>query len=289
MTISIPMVINSIPSVSLWSCFTADYDHPYTLWSCLTADYDRRTMTISIPSGHSNSIPSGHVLQRTMTISIPHGHVLQRTMTISIPSGHVFQRTMTISIPISLRAWKAQNINRTNVLTKFMKSDQDFEQTKTIFELVQDIIKTDVLTKFHSQNAPPSGGHVFQATGTIFELVQYIIGTNRNIIRTNVLNKKNAKTPGSHFLQPTHTIFKLVQDIIGTNLLTKFHEHLTITVASRVLTRKNAKRSQKMGLKAFGRYDTQTDRLTDRQSANHKSPPVKPFEDSRSKHTKVIP
>ncbi|KAH3753661.1 hypothetical protein DPMN_188303 [Dreissena polymorpha] len=27
-------------------------------------------------------------------------------------------------------------------------------------------------------NAPPTGGHVFQATGTIFELVQNIIGTN---------------------------------------------------------------------------------------------------------------
>ncbi|KAH3861280.1 hypothetical protein DPMN_024207 [Dreissena polymorpha] len=31
-----------------------------------------------------------------------------------------------------------------------------------------------------------------------------------------------------------------VSDIIGTNLLTKFHEHRKINVASRVLTRKNA-------------------------------------------------
>ncbi|KAH3754079.1 hypothetical protein DPMN_188738 [Dreissena polymorpha] len=39
------------------------------------------------------------------------------------------------------------------------------------------------------------------------------------------------------FFQATGTIFELIQDITGTNLLTKFHEHRTINVASRVLTR----------------------------------------------------
>ncbi|KAH3843181.1 hypothetical protein DPMN_116691 [Dreissena polymorpha] len=42
---------------------------------------------------------------------------------------------------------------------------------------------------------------------------------------------------GSHVFPPTGTIFKLIQDIIGTSLLTKFHDDLTINVASRVLTR----------------------------------------------------
>ncbi|KAH3890883.1 hypothetical protein DPMN_014973 [Dreissena polymorpha] len=60
----------------------------------------------------------------------------------------------------------------------------------TIFELVRDINKTNVLTKFHDdwativisrvltrKTAPPIGGHV-QRTGTTFELNQHIIKTN---------------------------------------------------------------------------------------------------------------
>ncbi|KAH3772036.1 hypothetical protein DPMN_173368 [Dreissena polymorpha] len=102
-----------------------------------------------------------------------------------------------------------------------------FSPIWTIFELVQDINKTTVLTNFHDDWAkivtsrvftrktfPPTGGHVFQQTGTTFELNQYIIKTN---ILTN---------------------FKLNQDIIGTNLLTKFHEDRTTNVASRVFTNK---------------------------------------------------
>ncbi|KAH3853465.1 hypothetical protein DPMN_095989 [Dreissena polymorpha] len=83
----------------------------------------------------------------------------------------------------------------------------------TIFRLVQDINKNNVLTNFHDdwakivtsrvftrKTAPPTGGHVFQRTGTTFELYQHIIKAN---ILTN---------------------FELDRDIIGTNLLTKFHE-----------------------------------------------------------------
>ncbi|KAH3720446.1 hypothetical protein DPMN_063345 [Dreissena polymorpha] len=59
------------------------------------------------------------------------------------------------------------------LLTKFA--------TKTIFELIQDIIGTNLLTKCHDdrkinvtsrvltrKNAPPRGGNVFQPTGIIF-------------------------------------------------------------------------------------------------------------------------
>ncbi|KAH3791235.1 hypothetical protein DPMN_144718 [Dreissena polymorpha] len=86
------------------------------------------------------------------------------------------------------------------------------------------------------KNAPPTGGHVFQATGTIFELVQNIIGTklltnlydDRTInMASRVLTMKNATPPWRPY-------------IIGTNHLTKFHDDRTINVASRVLTRKNA-------------------------------------------------
>ncbi|KAH3826500.1 hypothetical protein DPMN_128406 [Dreissena polymorpha] len=100
----------------------------------------------------------------------------------------------------------------------------------TIFELVQDINKTTILTNFHDdwakivtsrvftrKTAPPTGGHDFQRTGTTFEL-------NQKIIKTNIL-----------------TNFELNQDIIRTNLLTKFHEDRTINAASRVFTNKRGR------------------------------------------------
>ncbi|KAH3824447.1 hypothetical protein DPMN_126283 [Dreissena polymorpha] len=145
-----------------------------------------------------------------------------------------------------------------------------FKETKTIFELIKDIIGTNLLTKFHEdrkihvasrvltrkntppslaamnlltkfhedwtmnvasrKNAPPLGTHVFQAKVTIFKLIQDIIGTN---LLTNV-NKEKCPAPLRPCFQPTGVIFKLVQDIIGMNLLTKFHEDWTINVVSRV-------------------------------------------------------
>ncbi|KAH3884581.1 hypothetical protein DPMN_008564 [Dreissena polymorpha] len=103
-----------------------------------------------------------------------------------------------------------------------------FSPIWTIFELVRDINKTNVLTNFHDdwakivtsrvfsrKTAPPTGGHVFQRTGTTFEL-------NQHIIKTNILTNS----------------FQLDRDSIGTKLLTKFHEDRTINVASRVFTNK---------------------------------------------------
>ncbi|KAH3882863.1 hypothetical protein DPMN_006809 [Dreissena polymorpha] len=107
-----------------------------------------------------------------------------------------------------------------------------------------DIIKTNLLTMFHEdrtkirplqKNAPSPGCHVFQQTRTILKLIQDSIRTH---VLTNV-NKENAPPPGGHVFQTTLIIFRHVQDIIGTNLLTKFHDDRTISVASRVLTRKN--------------------------------------------------
>ncbi|KAH3819681.1 hypothetical protein DPMN_121423 [Dreissena polymorpha] len=53
----------------------------------------------------------------------------------------------------------------------------------------QDIIRTNVLIKFHEEWTK---------------------------------NAKNTPTPGGHVL-PAGTLFKFLQDIIGTNFLTKFH------------------------------------------------------------------
>ncbi|KAH3779368.1 hypothetical protein DPMN_157170, partial [Dreissena polymorpha] len=157
--------------------------------------------------------------------------------------------------------------------------DHVFKETITIFDFIQDIIGTNLLTKknapplrasffmiwmnlltkFHEDrtinvasrvnNALPLCSHVFQANITIFELIQDINKTNLLTIfnedwtinvASRVLTRKNALPPGGHVLKETKDIFETIQDIIGTNLLTKFHEDRKKNVASRVLTRKNA-------------------------------------------------
>ncbi|KAH3804665.1 hypothetical protein DPMN_132953 [Dreissena polymorpha] len=98
----------------------------------------------------------------------------------------------------------------------------------TIFELNQDIHKTNVLTKFHDdwtkyvtsrEKDPPPGGYVFLPIRTIFEL-------NSRIQETNVLTKfhkdwaKNRKLPhhlAAIFFPLIMTIFKIVRDIHITN------------------------------------------------------------------------
>ncbi|KAH3721890.1 hypothetical protein DPMN_064839 [Dreissena polymorpha] len=117
-----------------------------------------------------------------------------------------------------------------------------FQANIIILELIQDIIETNLLTKFHEDWSINVASRVLTSQTsikTIFELIQDIIGTN---LLTNHI-WKNAPPPGSHVFQPTGIIFELVQDIIGTKLLTQFHEDWTINVASRAIyshIRKNA-------------------------------------------------
>ncbi|KAH3798211.1 hypothetical protein DPMN_151805 [Dreissena polymorpha] len=122
-----------------------------------------------------------------------------------------------------------------------------------LFCATQDIIKTNVLIKFHAElTSPPPGDHVFQETGTI-EIIQdiktnaltefyeeWIIHvTLRVLTRFYYIHiMKTAPPLVGHVFQPTGTIFS--QDIIGTNHLTRFHDDRTKDVASRMLTRKNA-------------------------------------------------
>ncbi|KAH3814711.1 hypothetical protein DPMN_143220 [Dreissena polymorpha] len=166
----------------------------------------------------------------------------------------------------------------------------DFQATGTIFALVQDIIRTNLLTKFHDdltldvasrgniprpidghtnlltkfhedrtinvvsrvlsrKNAPPPGGHLSHKNVA-----------SRLLTRLNYSHilpyKENAPHLGSHVFQPNVTIFELIHYIIETNLLTTFHEHWTINVASRVLTRQmltphDAQRTTDDGQKAI--------------------------------------
>ncbi|KAH3709402.1 hypothetical protein DPMN_068864 [Dreissena polymorpha] len=95
------------------------------------------------------------------------------------------------------------------------------------------------------KNAPPTGGHVFQATATTFELVQNIIGTNfltkfHDDRTINMASREKCHAPmaAMFFHQPepfsNSSKISLGQILIP---LTKFHDDRTINVASRVLTR----------------------------------------------------
>ncbi|KAH3851649.1 hypothetical protein DPMN_094131 [Dreissena polymorpha] len=118
---------------------------------------------------------------------------------------HVFKQTLPFSnsSKISLK---------TNLLIKF-------HEDWTIN------VASSVLTRLYychlRKNAPPLCGHVFQPTGIIFELVQDIIGMNlltkfHEDWTINVASrKKNAPPLGSHVFQANITIFKLIEDIIG--------------------------------------------------------------------------
>ncbi|KAH3878152.1 hypothetical protein DPMN_002037 [Dreissena polymorpha] len=121
-----------------------------------------------------------------------------------------------------------------------------FSPIQTIFELVRDINKTNVLTNFHDdwakivtsrpnrenchyihieKNATPTGGHVFSPIWTIFELVSEINSTN---VLTNFHDDwKTAPPIGGHVFQPTGTTFELNQDITKTNILTNVYKFLT--------------------------------------------------------------
>ncbi|KAH3816240.1 hypothetical protein DPMN_117753 [Dreissena polymorpha] len=109
-----------------------------------------------------------------------------------------------------------------------------FSPIWTIFELVRDINKTNVLTNFHDDWAKiltsrVLTSHVIQLTGTIFELNSHIKETN-----------KNAPPTGSHVFSPLWTILELIRDINKTNVLTNFHDDWEKKLTSRVLTRKTA-------------------------------------------------
>ncbi|KAH3854725.1 hypothetical protein DPMN_097274 [Dreissena polymorpha] len=163
-----------------------------------------------------------------------------------------------------------QDIIRTNVLTKFHEEStinmnfrvltrinpptpggHVFQTNGTIFELIQDIYKTNhaevhrrrYYYSHTMKNAPPHGGHVFQPIGSIFELIQDSIGTSVVTklhedwtinVTLGMLTRKMPLPLAAKFFQPTGIIFELVQHIIRTHLLTKFHEDRTINVASSV-------------------------------------------------------
>ncbi|KAH3768734.1 hypothetical protein DPMN_169951 [Dreissena polymorpha] len=121
------------------------------------------------------------------------------TRKTTLPTGgHVFQRTGTT---FELN----QHIIKANILTKF---HENWAKNVT----------SRVLTCFHyihiEKNAPPTSGHVFSPIWTIFELVRDINKTNvlTNFhddwakILTSIPNKENCLPTGGHVFQRTGTI-----------------------------------------------------------------------------------
>ncbi|KAH3856871.1 hypothetical protein DPMN_099466 [Dreissena polymorpha] len=205
--------------------------------------------------------PGGHVFQPTRTIFKLIQYIFRMNLLTNVkkekcpaPCWPCFQATGTIFIDMIV----------TNFLTKF-HDDRTINVASRVLTRKNapppwrpDIIGTNLLTKFHVdrtinvasrvKNAPTPGGHVLKATETIFKLVQDIIGTN---LQTKVLTRKMPRPLAAMFFQPTSIIFELVQHIIGINILTKFHEDLTINVASRVLTSNIWKNAPPLGSHVF--------------------------------------
>ncbi|KAH3799468.1 hypothetical protein DPMN_153076 [Dreissena polymorpha] len=131
---------------------------------------------------------------------------------VPTPGGHVFYDDGTINVTcIVLTRFNKRHVNDKCI----NPCDHVYQRIGTIFRLIQDIIRTNVLTKYHQDRT---------------ENVAYRVFYYRN-------KWENAQLPGGYAFQLTRTIFDIVQDIIRTNLLTKFHEDRTINVAIRVLTR----------------------------------------------------
>ncbi|KAH3749158.1 hypothetical protein DPMN_183649 [Dreissena polymorpha] len=104
--------------------------------------------------------------------------------------------------------------------------DMFFNQPETIFKLVQDIIRMNLLTKFHEDRSINVASRVLTRKNDPPPSRSYIIGTNllTNFHEDRTLNVasrvKNAPPP--RVLKAIGTIFELIQDIIRINHQTKF-------------------------------------------------------------------
>ncbi|KAH3873456.1 hypothetical protein DPMN_036691 [Dreissena polymorpha] len=139
-----------------------------------------------------------------------------------------------------------------------------FQQTGTIFELVQDNIGTNLLTKFHEDPT-------INVASTVLTRQIFMTHNGRQTIDKRLNKGKTAPPPGGHVFSPIMTIFKLVRDIYKidtknvtsrkTHVLTKFHEDWTKNVTSRVFTRVGTNRPPP-SFTVFKPIQVRTDRQT---------------------------
>ncbi|KAH3753656.1 hypothetical protein DPMN_188298 [Dreissena polymorpha] len=154
-------------------------------------------------------------------------------------SSHAIQLTGTI-FELNSR------IKETNVLSKF---HENWPKNVTSIDskiVTSRVFTRENCHYIHiEKNAPPTGSHVFSPISTIFELIRDINRTNvltnfhddwAKVVTSRVFTRKTAPPSGGHTKILTN--FELGRDFIGTKLLTKFHEDGTRNVASRVFTSK---------------------------------------------------
>ncbi|KAH3711579.1 hypothetical protein DPMN_071250 [Dreissena polymorpha] len=120
-----------------------------------------------------------------------------------------------------------------------------FHFTITIFKLIQEIIGSNLLTKFHEdrkinvasrvftrKNAPPPDGYFHEDwTINVASRVKNAPPPWRPLFTRNT-----APPPGGHVFQRTGTIFKLYQHMIFTSILSQLHEDWASNVTSTVFT-----------------------------------------------------
>ncbi|KAH3725636.1 hypothetical protein DPMN_051484 [Dreissena polymorpha] len=127
----------------------------------------------------------------------------------------------------------------TKLLTKFHEDRKRNEPSRVKTAPLAKNVTSRVFKCFHyihiETNAQPTGGHVFSPIWTIFELIRDInkinVLTNTHddwpkIVTSRVLTMKTAPPTGGHI---GNEIFELDRDFIGT----KFHQDRTINVDGR--------------------------------------------------------
>ncbi|KAH3827963.1 hypothetical protein DPMN_129909 [Dreissena polymorpha] len=110
-----------------------------------------------------------------------------------------------------------------------------FQANIIIFELIQDIIETNLLTKFHEERTINVASREFTRKNSPSLVAIYHWDKSSDQFhddrKINVTSR--VLTSGHAFLQ-IRTIFELNCHIQKTHVLTKFHEHWTKNVTSRV-------------------------------------------------------
>ncbi|KAH3790170.1 hypothetical protein DPMN_168365 [Dreissena polymorpha] len=153
----------------------------------------------------------------------PGSHVIQLTGTIFKLNSHIKETNVLTNFHEN----RAKNVT-SRVFTCFHNihieknapptGSHVFSPIWTIFKLVREINKTNVLTNFHDDwaNIVTSSvyNHVIQLTRTIFELNSTKNVTSRVFTCFHYIHiEKNAPPTGRHVFSPIWTIFELVREI----------------------------------------------------------------------------
>ncbi|KAH3738511.1 hypothetical protein DPMN_045145 [Dreissena polymorpha] len=109
-------------------------------------------------------------------------------------------------------------------------------EQSAIFQLVREINKTNVLTKFHDEKtAPPLWQPCFLTDRDHLQTHLIYIYINNLFTKLHDDWAKHV-TSRVHVIQLTRTVFELNSHIKETSVLTKFHENWAKIVTSRVFT-----------------------------------------------------